>query len=79
MRMMHQGDARKDGEVAGSARASGAARLLVLVEQGHPGEGAGAGLTLVLLHIRVGLEVGTQVRAVSKGAVAVGAGEGLLT
>lgn len=72
-------DASEDGEVAGSARASGAARLLVLVEQGHAGEGSGTGLALVSLHIRVGLEVGTQVGAVSKSTVAVGAGEWLLT
>lgn len=63
----------------GSAWASRAARLLVFVEQGHSGEGAGTRLTLVLLHVRVGLKMGTQVRAVSKGTVAVGAGEGLLT
>lgn len=72
-------DAIEDGEVAGSARASRAARLLVLVEQGHAGEGSGTGLALVSLHIRVGLEVGTQVGAVSKSTVAVGAGEWLLT
>lgn len=75
----HQGGASEDGDGAGSARASRAARLLVLVEQGHSGEGSGTGLALVSLHIRVGLEVGTQVRAVGKGAAAMGAGEGLLT
>lgn len=75
----HQGDTIEDEDVAGSARASRAAGLLVFVEQGHPGEGPGTGLALVSLHIRVRLEVGTQVGAVGKGAAAVGAGKGLLT
>lgn len=50
----------------------------MLVEQGHSREGPGARLALVFLDIRVGLEMGSQVGAVSKGAAAVGAGEGLL-
>ena len=49
----------------------------MLVEQGHSGEGSGARLALVLFDIRVGLEMGPQVGAVSEGAAAVGAGEGL--
>lgn len=64
---------------AGSAGAARAARLLVLVQQRHAGEGAGAPRALVLLHVRVRLQVGTQVGAVGEGAAAVGAGEGLLT
>ena len=55
-----------------------AARLLVLVQEGHPREGFGATLALVFLDIRVGLEVGPKVGAVGKGAAAVGAREGLL-
>lgn len=66
----------ESGRSAGPPQAAG---LLVLVEQGHAGEGAGAGPALVLLHLRVGLQVGAQVGAVGEGAVAVGAGEGLLT
>lgn len=73
-----EGGLRRGPERRASAGRPRAARLLVLVEQGHAREGAGARLALVLLHVRVRLQVSTQVGAVGEGAAAVGAGEGLL-
>lgn len=49
------------------------------MKQGHAAEGPRAGATLVLLHLRVGLQVGAQVGAISEGPVAVLTGEGALT
>lgn len=51
----------------------------MFVQQRHAAEGPRAGATLVLLHLRVGLQVGTQVGAVRKGPVTVVAGEWSLT
>lgn len=56
-----------------------AARLLVLVEERHSGEGFGAVLALVFLHVRVSLKVGPEVGPVRKRPAAVGTREGLLT
>lgn len=61
---------RRRREALGSAGAPRAARLLVLVQQGHAGEGPRAGLALVLLDLRVCLQVGAQVGAVGEGAAA---------
>lgn len=49
------------------------------MQQGHAAEGPRAGAALVLLHLRVGLQVGTEVGAVSEGPVTVLTGEGALT
>ena len=53
-------------------------RVRVLVEKSHPTEGPLAARTGVLLVLKVGLQVGSQVGLVRKGPGAVGAGEGLL-
>ena len=50
----------------------------MLVEKSHPTEGPLAARTGVLLVLKVGLQVGSQVGLVRKGPGAVGAGEGLL-
>ena len=50
----------------------------MLQQQRHPGEGLGAVATAVLLHVRVGLQVSSQVGPVGEGAGTVRAGEGLL-
>lgn len=49
------------------------------MQQGHATEGPRAGAALVLLHFRVGLQVGTQVGSISKSPVAVLTSEGALT
>lgn len=49
------------------------------MQQRHAAEGPRARTALVLLHFRVGLQVGTQVGAVSKGPVTVLTSEGALT
>lgn len=51
----------------------------MLLQQRHATEGARANATLVLLHLSVGLQMSSQVGAVSKGSVAVGARERALT
>lgn len=56
-----------------------ASRGSVFVQQGHATEGPRAGATLVLLHLRVGLQVGAQVGAISKGPVTVLTSKGALT
>lgn len=56
-----------------------AAGQRVFVQEGHAAEGARAGATLVLLHLRVGLQVRSQVGAVGEGSVTVRTGEGTLT
>lgn len=55
-----------------------AARLLVLVQEGHPREGFGATLALVFLDVRVRLQVSPQVGPVCEGPAAVRAGKRLL-
>lgn len=55
-----------------------AGRFVVFVEVGLEGEGLVALLATVVLERRVGLHVGTQVGAVSKGLPAVGTPKGLL-
>lgn len=47
-------------------------------EQGHPGEGLQAGVALVFLDVGMGLQVGAEVGAVSKGPVAMCAGKRFL-
>ncbi len=49
------------------------------MQQGHAAKGPRAGAALVLLHLRVGLQVGPQVGAISKGPVTVLTSEGALT
>lgn len=49
------------------------------MEQGHAGEGAGAGLALVLPDVPAGLEASPHIGALGKVATAVRALEGLLT
>ena len=49
------------------------------MQQGHATEGPRAGATLVLLHLRVGLQVGAQVGSISKSPVTVLTSEGALT
>lgn len=55
-----------------------AARLLVLVQEGHPREGFGATLALVFLDVRVRLQVSPQIGPVCEGPAAVRAGKRLL-
>lgn len=55
-----------------------AATLGVLGQQGHPAEGLGARRARVLLHVRMRLQMGAQVRAVGESTLAVLAVEGLL-
>lgn len=50
-----------------------ASRERVFVQEGHAAEGTRAGATLILLHLGVGLEMSSQIRAVRKCAIAVGA------
>ncbi len=50
----------------------------MLVEKSHPTKGPLAARTGVLLVLKVGLQVGSQVGLVRKGPGAVGTGEGLL-
>ena len=57
----------------GSYRSGAAPRGAMFLQQRHATEGAGADATLVLLHLGVGLQVSSQVGAVGKGPVAVGA------
>ncbi|RUS88314.1 hypothetical protein EGW08_003952, partial [Elysia chlorotica] len=52
--------------------------LTVLSEQGHAGEGLPTARAPVLLHVRVGLEVGAQVGPVGERAATVAAPERLL-
>lgn len=49
------------------------------MQQRHAAEGARADAALVFFHLGVGLQMSPQVGAVSKGPVAVGAGERTLT
>lgn len=49
------------------------------MQQGHAAEGPRAGGALVLLHFRVGLQMGAQVGSISKGPVAVLTSKGTLT
>lgn len=49
------------------------------MQQGHAAKGPRTRPTLVLLHLGVGLQVGSEVGAVCEGAVAVLAREGSLT
>lgn len=51
----------------------------MFLQQRHATEGARADAALVLLHLSVGLQMSTQVGAVGKGPVAMGAGERALT
>jgi len=62
-----------------SGRGGTAAGGAVFLQQGHAAEGARTGVALVFLHIRVGLQVRTQVRTVCEGTVTVWAGEWTLT
>ena len=55
-----------------------AARLPVLVQEGHPREGFGATLALVFLDVRVRLQVSPQIGPVCEGPAAVRAGKRLL-
>lgn len=55
-----------------------AARLLMLVQEGHPREGFGATLALVFLDVRVRLQVSPQIGPVCEGPAAVRAGKRLL-
>lgn len=52
--------------------------LCVLAQQRHPRERLAAVRARVLLHVRMGLQVGAQVRAVGERPIAVRAREGLL-
>lgn len=49
------------------------------MQQGHAAEGPSAGAALVLLHLGVGLQVGTQVGAISEGPITVLTGKGAFT
>lgn len=51
----------------------------MFVQKRHATEGPGAGATLVLLHLRVGLHVGAQVGAIGKGPATVLTSKGALT
>jgi len=62
----------------GSGVAARTSALRVLGQQGHPREGLGATGAGVLLDVRVGLQMGPQIRAIGEGPVAVLAAEGLL-
>lgn len=62
-----------------SLRCRAASRGGVFVQQGHTAEGPGAGATLVLLDLGVGLQMGAQVGAVSKSSVTVLTSKGTLT
>lgn len=55
-----------------------ASRLLVLVQEGHSGEGFRAVLALVLFDVRVRLQVGPEVGSVSERTAAVRTREWLL-
>lgn len=55
-----------------------ASRLLVLVQQGHSGEGFRAVLALVLFDVRVRLQVGPEVGSVGERTAAVRTRERLL-
>lgn len=54
-------------------------RGAVFMQQGHAAEGPRARAALVLLHLWVGLQVGSQVGAVGEGPVAVLTSKGALT
>lgn len=56
-----------------SYRSGAAPRGAMFLQQRHATEGTRADATLVLLHFGVGLQVSSQVGAVGKGPVAVGA------
>lgn len=49
------------------------------MQQGHATEGPRAGAALVLLHFRVGLQVGAEVGAIGKSPIAVLTSEGAFT
>lgn len=51
----------------------------MFVQKRHATEGPGAGATLVLFHLRVGLHVGAQVGAIGKGPATVLTSKGALT
>lgn len=51
----------------------------MFVQKRHATEGPGAGATLVLLHLRVGLHVGAQVGAIGEGPATVLTSKGALT
>lgn len=51
----------------------------MLVQQRHAAEGPRTRTALVLLHLRVGLQVGTQVGAVGESPVTELTGKGTLT
>lgn len=51
----------------------------MFVQKRHATEGPGAGATLVLLHLRVGLHVGAQIGAIGKGPATVLTSKGALT
>lgn len=64
--------------VRGGGDDARAAAVHVLRQQRHAGEGLAAGGARVLLHVRVGLEVGAEVGSVRERPPAVLAGERLL-
>lgn len=63
---------------SGGAGHSGTASFGVLGQQRHTRKGFAAGAARVLLHVRVRLQMGAQIRPVGEGAVAVRTREGLL-
>lgn len=68
-----RGDATPGRRVDGSA-----AIVFVLVQQPHSREGLRAAVAFVLLHVRMGLHMRSEVRAIGEGAAAAAAFERLL-
>lgn len=65
------------GQIFSGVPKSWASSVQMFGQQGHPGECLGAVGAIVLLHVRMCLKMGSQVRPVSEGTVAQRAGERL--